>query len=57
MRSEGDGGLCCPKKYSRSYYRLNRDKLEKIKSESLPNEYDYAKFQGYPDQADTPDPN
>lgn len=50
-RSEGDGGLCCPKKFSRSYYRLNRGRLTRSKSELLPSEFDYAKFLGYPGQS------
>lgn len=47
-RSEGDGGLCCPKKFIRSYYRWNGEHFGKIKSETLPNEYDNARFLGYP---------
>ncbi len=45
--SEGDGGLCCPKIYVRSNYRWNGSQLEKIKSETLPNEYKTAEFLGY----------
>jgi hypothetical protein len=54
-RSEGDGGLCCPTKFRRSYYELRGQQFNRIKSEVLPNEYDYAKFLGYPDpSADKP---
>lgn len=50
-RSEGDGGLCCPKEFRRSHYRSKGETLEKIKSQLLPSEYDYAKFLGYPDRS------
>ena len=53
MRSEGDGGLCCPRKFTRNYYELSGQQLKQVKSELLPSEYDYAKFLGYPrDSAD-----
>ena len=51
VRSEGDGGLCCPKKFTRKYYRLNVDKLEQTKSELLSSEYDTAKFLGFQSEA------
>jgi hypothetical protein len=47
-RSERDGGLCCPKKFIRSSYRWNGEDFEKSKAETLPNEYDNARFLGYP---------
>jgi hypothetical protein len=47
VRSEGDGGLCCPKKFTRKSYRLNEGKLEQTKAELLANEYDTAKFLGF----------
>jgi hypothetical protein len=50
-RSAGDGGLCCPKKFVRSYYRWNGEKLKNIKSKTLPSEYDNAQFLGYPDDS------
>jgi hypothetical protein len=40
--------LCCPKRFFRSHYRWNGEHFEKSKSETLPNEYDNARFLGYP---------
>lgn len=51
VRSEGDGGLCCPRKFMRSSYELSGQQLKKVKSELLPSEYDYAKFLGYPGES------
>ncbi|MGH9962554.1 MAG: hypothetical protein ACREBC_36475 [Pyrinomonadaceae bacterium] len=47
-RSQGDGGLCCPAKFIRSYYQLSGQQFKKVKSELILSEYDYAKFLGYP---------
>jgi hypothetical protein len=49
-RSEGDGGLCCPKQFRRSEYKWNGRTFEQIKSQTLPNEYSNANFLGYPDR-------
>jgi hypothetical protein len=46
-RSEGDGGLCCPKIFIRSNYRWSGNHFQKISSETLPNEYKNAEFLGY----------
>lgn len=46
-RSEGDGGLCCPRIYVRSNYRWNGSRLQKIESKTFPNEYKTAEFLGY----------
>lgn len=46
-RSEGDGGLCCPKKFIRSHYKWNGNHFEKIRSAMLPNEHKTAEFLGY----------
>src|SRR5712692_5706548 len=40
--------LCCPKRFIRSHYRWDGEHFEKSKSETLPNEYDNARFLGYP---------
>jgi len=40
--------LCCPKRFIRSHYRWDGERFEKSKSETLPNEYDNARFLGYP---------
>ena len=40
--------LCCPKRFIRSHYRWNGKRLQKSKSETLPNEYDDARFLGFP---------
>jgi hypothetical protein len=40
--------LCCPKRFIRSHYRWNGEHFEKSKSETLTNEYDNARFLGYP---------
>ncbi len=40
--------LCCPKRFIRSRYRWDGEHFEKSKSETLPNEYDNARFLGYP---------
>jgi hypothetical protein len=48
VRSEGDGGLCCPKIFIRSNYRWSGNHFEKISSETFPNEYKNAEFLGYP---------
>jgi hypothetical protein len=45
--SEGDGGLCCPTKFVRTDYTWNGNRVEKIKSETLTNEYKTAEFLGY----------
>jgi hypothetical protein len=39
---------CCPKRFIRSTYRWDGEHFEKSKSETLPNEYDNARFLGYP---------
>jgi hypothetical protein len=56
VRSEGDGGLCCPRKFTRKYYQLNVDKLVQTRSELLPSGYDTAKFLGYPSQGPSEEP-
>jgi hypothetical protein len=48
QRSEGDGGLCCPKQFVRTSLRWNGLSFERIKKETLTNEYDNAEFLGYP---------
>lgn len=48
VRSEGDGGLCCPTKFVRTDYTWNGNRFEKIKSETLPNDHKNAEFLGYP---------
>jgi len=48
VRSEGDGGLCCPKKFIRSNYKWDGNRFEKIKSEMFPSESKTAEFLGYP---------
>lgn len=40
--------LCCPRRFIRSRYRWDGERFEKSKSEALPNEYDNARFLGYP---------
>lgn len=47
-RSEGDGGLCCPRIFVRSEYKWTGDRFDKVKSETLQNEYKTAEFLGYP---------
>jgi hypothetical protein len=56
-RSEGDGGLCCPRKFIRSYYSWNGRGLKKMSSKKLSNEYENARFLGYPDQSADKSPN
>lgn len=46
-RSEGDGGLCCPKIFIRSNYKWSGTQFEKISSATFPNEYKTAEFLGY----------
>jgi len=43
------GGLCCPKKFVRSYFKLDDQRMKKTKSELKSSEYDYAKFLGFPE--------
>jgi len=45
--SEGDGGLCCPARFVRTDYSFKGNHVEKIKSETLTNEYKNAEFLGY----------
>jgi hypothetical protein len=52
MYEEGTA-LCCPKRFIRSHYRWNGKRFEKSKSETIPNEYDNARFLGFP--SDQPD--
>jgi hypothetical protein len=52
QRTVGDGGLCCPKIFVRSYYKWNGDQFQKTKSATMPNDYGNARFLGYP--ADKP---
>lgn len=40
--------LCCPKRFIRSHYRWDGEHFGKSKSETLPNEFDNARFLGYP---------
>lgn len=40
--------LCCPKRFIRARYRWDSEHFAKSKSETLPNEYDNARFLGYP---------
>jgi hypothetical protein len=47
MYEEGTA-LCCPKRFIRTHYRWNGKRFEKSKSETLPNEYDNARFLGFP---------
>ena len=47
-RYEEGTALCCPKRFIRSHYRWDGEHFEKSKSETLPNEYDNARFLGYP---------
>lgn len=44
---EKETPACCPKGFTRSYYRWDGAHFEKIKSETLPNEYENARFLGY----------
>jgi hypothetical protein len=47
-RYEDGTGLCCAKRYVRSYYSWNGKRFRKIKSDVLANEYGDARFLGYP---------
>jgi hypothetical protein len=47
-RYEEGTALCCPKRFVRSRYHWDGEHFEKSKSETLPNEYDNARFLGYP---------
>jgi hypothetical protein len=40
--------LCCPKRFIRTHYRWDGTRFDKSQSETLPNEYDNARFLGYP---------
>ncbi len=40
--------LCCPKRFIRARYSWDGEHFAKSKSETLPNEYDNARFLGYP---------
>lgn len=44
---EEETPMCCPKKFIRTYYRWDRKHFQKLKSETLPNEYENARFTGY----------
>lgn len=50
---EDETALCCPKRFIRSHYRWDGEHFEKSKSETLPNEYNNARFLGYPSDQPT----
>lgn len=43
--------MCCPKKFQRLYYKWNGKQLQKIRTQELPNEFENARFLGYPEES------
>ena len=48
MDLKKETGLCCPKRYVRTSYRWTGKEFRAISREILPNEFENAKFLGYP---------
>lgn len=39
---------CCPKKYTRTFYRWNGRRFSKVRRQTLANDYEDGRFLGYP---------
>jgi hypothetical protein len=48
MDLKKETGLCCPKRYIRTRYRWDGQAFKAVTRERFPNEFDSAKFIGYP---------
>lgn len=48
---EDETPICCPKRFHRLYYKWNGTQFQKIRAEELPNEFEDARFLGYPEES------
>jgi hypothetical protein len=48
---EDETPVCCPKRFHRLYYKWNGKQFQKMRTEELPNEFEDARFLGYPEES------